>query len=154
MQIPTGASRLVFILAHPAGHVSAPRYYSPYFRESGLDWHMVPLDIAPEHLAETIRTLAKSRSVAWRRSRHPYAATRSRFRKSFSMMTRLFWTNLQVQPLATQLITVHRLTFLGRDFVNSVSGRNPAALGFSASNLGTDLQVRRNLTESLSTSLG
>jgi shikimate dehydrogenase len=64
MQLPTGASRFVFILAHPTGHVSAPRYYSPYFRESGLDWHMVPLDIAPEHLAETIRTLAKSRSVA------------------------------------------------------------------------------------------
>jgi shikimate dehydrogenase len=64
MRLPTGASRFVFILAHPAGHVSAPRYYSPYFRESGLDWHMVPLDIAPEHLAETIRTLAKSRSVA------------------------------------------------------------------------------------------
>ena len=64
MQLPTGASRFVFILAHPTGHVSAPRYYSPYFRESGLDWHMVPLDVAPEHLAETIRTLAKSRSVA------------------------------------------------------------------------------------------
>jgi shikimate dehydrogenase len=64
MRLPTGASRFVFILAHPAGHVSAPRYYSPYFRESGLDWHMVPLDIAPEHLAKTIRTLAKSRSVA------------------------------------------------------------------------------------------
>jgi shikimate dehydrogenase len=64
MQLPTGASRFVFILAHPAGHVSAPRYYSPYFWQSGLDWHMVPLDIAPEHLAETIRTLAKSRSVA------------------------------------------------------------------------------------------
>jgi shikimate dehydrogenase len=63
MQLPTGASRFVFIVAHPAGHVSAPRYYSPYFRESGLDWHMVPLDIAPEHLAETIRTLAKSRCV-------------------------------------------------------------------------------------------
>ena len=64
MRLPTGASRFVFILAHPARHVSAPRYYSPYFRESGLDWHMVPLDIAPEHLAETIRTLANSRSVA------------------------------------------------------------------------------------------
>jgi shikimate dehydrogenase len=64
MQLPTGASRFVFILAHPAGHVSAPRYYSPYFRDNGLDWHMVPLDVAPEHLSETIRALAKSGSVA------------------------------------------------------------------------------------------
>jgi shikimate dehydrogenase len=63
MQLPTGASRVVFILAHPASHVSAPRYYTPYFREQGLDWHMVPLDVAPEHLTETIRTLATSDSV-------------------------------------------------------------------------------------------
>ena len=52
------------ILAHPAGHVGAPRHYTPYFRDNGLDWHMVPLDIAPEHLTETIRVLAKSSSVA------------------------------------------------------------------------------------------
>jgi len=64
MQFPTGASRCIFIFAHPAGHVSAPRHYTPYFRDNGLDWHMVPLDIAPEHLTETIRTLAKSNSVA------------------------------------------------------------------------------------------
>ena len=64
MQLPTGASRFVFIFAHPAGHVGAPRHYTPYFHDNGLDWHMVPLDIAPEHLAETIRTLAKSPSVA------------------------------------------------------------------------------------------
>src|SRR5258705_1283086 len=64
MQLPTGASRFVFIFAHPAGHVGAPRHYTPYFHDNGLDWHMVPLDIAPEHLADPIRTLAKSPSVA------------------------------------------------------------------------------------------
>src|SRR5258705_2042667 len=64
MQLPTGASRFVFIFAHPAGHVGAPRHYTPYFHDNALDWHMVPLDIAPEHLAGTIRTLAKSPSVA------------------------------------------------------------------------------------------
>ena len=64
MQLPTGASRFVFIFAHPAGHVGAPRHYTPYFHDNGLDWHMVPLDIAPEHLADTICTLAKSPSVA------------------------------------------------------------------------------------------
>src|SRR5439155_7814266 len=64
MQLPTGASRFVFIFAHPAGHVGAPRHYTPYFHGNGLDWHMVALDIAPEHLAETVRTLAKSPSVA------------------------------------------------------------------------------------------
>jgi shikimate dehydrogenase len=63
MQLPTGASRFVFILAHPAGHVGASRHYSPYFWENGLDWPMVPLDVAPAHLAETIGTLARSDSV-------------------------------------------------------------------------------------------
>src|SRR5919197_6136427 len=64
MRLPTGASRFVFIFAHPAGHVGAPRHYTPYFQGNGLDWHMVPLDIASAHLADTIRTLAKSPSVA------------------------------------------------------------------------------------------
>src|SRR5882757_762018 len=63
VQLPTGASRVIFILSHPAGHVSAPRHDTPYFNESGLDWHLVPLDVAPENLAGTIRTLAKSASV-------------------------------------------------------------------------------------------
>src|SRR6201996_3167145 len=63
MQLPTGASRVVFILAHPATHVSAPRYYTPYFKEHGLDWHLVPLDVAPARLTETMRTLATSASV-------------------------------------------------------------------------------------------
>src|SRR5882757_6085673 len=63
MQLPTGASRLVFILAHPASHVSAPKFYSPFFWESGLDWHMVPMDVTPQDFFATVRELAKSSSV-------------------------------------------------------------------------------------------
>ena len=64
MNLPTGAARFVFILAHPAAHVVAPRYYTPFFQEAGLDWHMVPLDVAPENLSDTIRVLATSKSAA------------------------------------------------------------------------------------------
>jgi shikimate dehydrogenase len=64
MQLPTGASKVVFILAHPVDRVGAPRHYTPYFQEQGLDWHMVPLDVGPEHLTETIRALARSKSLA------------------------------------------------------------------------------------------
>ncbi|OAF05228.1 hypothetical protein AYJ54_22555 [Bradyrhizobium centrolobii] len=64
MKLPTGASRVVFIFAHPAGHVGAPRHYTPYFHEQGLDWHMVPMDVRPENLAETIRVLARSPNTA------------------------------------------------------------------------------------------
>jgi shikimate dehydrogenase len=63
MRFPTGTSRFVFILAHPAGHVGAPKFYTPYFEEAGLDWHMVPLDVAPDDLADTIRALARSSST-------------------------------------------------------------------------------------------
>lgn len=64
MQLPTGASRLVYVLAHPAGHVWAPRFYSPYFWDSGLDWHMVPMDVAPMDFVATVKALARSSSVA------------------------------------------------------------------------------------------
>jgi shikimate dehydrogenase len=63
MRLPTGASRFVFILAHPAGHVGAPKFYTPYFAAQGLDWHMVPLDVAPDDLASTILALARSGST-------------------------------------------------------------------------------------------
>jgi shikimate dehydrogenase len=63
MQLPTDASRLVFILAHPAGHVGAPRFYSPYFWDNGFDWHMVPMDVAPKDFAVTVKTLSRSCSV-------------------------------------------------------------------------------------------
>ena len=63
MQLPTGASRIVFILAHPAGHVVAPKYYTPYFQDNKLDWHMVPMDIAPQDFSGTVRTLSRSKSV-------------------------------------------------------------------------------------------
>ena len=58
VRVPTGASRVIFILAYPAGHVTAPRHYSPYFWEQGLDWHMVPLEVAPDDFAETVRRLS------------------------------------------------------------------------------------------------
>src|SRR5260370_29405422 len=64
MQLPTGASRFVFIFAHPAGHVGAPRYYSPYFRERGLDWHMVPLDVAPNNWPTCCALLANSTTAS------------------------------------------------------------------------------------------
>jgi hypothetical protein len=67
MDLPTGASRFVFILAHPAAHVVAPRYYTPFFQAAGLDWHMVPLDVAPENFSDAIR----AREVKERRGLQP-----------------------------------------------------------------------------------
>ncbi|SFM96953.1 shikimate dehydrogenase [Variovorax sp. OV329] len=55
----TGATRLVFILAHPIGHVKAPRVYNPAFAAAGLDWFQVPMGVAPEDLVAVLGQLAR-----------------------------------------------------------------------------------------------
>jgi shikimate dehydrogenase len=55
----SGATRLVPILAHPIGHVRAPRTYNPAFAEAGLDWFMVPMGVHPVDLAATLAQLAR-----------------------------------------------------------------------------------------------
>ena len=55
----SGATRLVPILAHPVGHVRAPRIYNPAFAAAGLDWHMVPMGVHPDDLAATVAQLAR-----------------------------------------------------------------------------------------------
>jgi shikimate dehydrogenase len=56
---PTGATRLIFILAHPVDHVRAPRVYNPAFAAAGLDWFQVPMGVRPQDLAATLRQLAR-----------------------------------------------------------------------------------------------
>jgi shikimate dehydrogenase len=55
----TGATRLVFILAHPIGHVGAPRVYNPAFAAAGLNWFQVPMGVAPDDLAPMLEQLAR-----------------------------------------------------------------------------------------------
>ena len=55
----TGATRIVPILAHPVDHVRAPRTYNPAFAAAGLDWHMVPMGVAPADLVATLAQLAR-----------------------------------------------------------------------------------------------
>lgn len=55
----SGSTRLVPILAHPVGHVRAPRIYNPAFAAAGLDWCQVPLGVHPDDLAATLVQLAR-----------------------------------------------------------------------------------------------
>lgn len=55
----SGSTRLVPILAHPVGHVRAPRIYNPAFAAAGLDWCQVPLGVHPDDLAATLAQLAR-----------------------------------------------------------------------------------------------
>jgi shikimate dehydrogenase len=56
---PSGATRLVPILAHPVQHVRAPALYNPAFAAAGLDWHQVPMGVHPDDLAATLEQLAR-----------------------------------------------------------------------------------------------
>ena len=53
----TGTTRLWGCIAHPADHVRAPMLFNALFAETGADKVMVPIDIPPQHLAETIEGL-------------------------------------------------------------------------------------------------
>ena len=55
----SGKTKLVPILAHPVDHVRAPRSYNPAFAAAGLDWHMMPMGVAPQDLAATLAQLAR-----------------------------------------------------------------------------------------------
>jgi len=53
----TGTTRLWGCIAHPADHVRAPMLFNAHFAETGADRVMVPLDIPPQNLAQTIEGL-------------------------------------------------------------------------------------------------
>ncbi|MFY9512256.1 MAG: shikimate dehydrogenase [Rubrivivax sp.] len=55
----SGQTRLVPILAHPVGHVKAPRSYNPAFAAAGLDWCQVAMGVHPDALADTLAVLAR-----------------------------------------------------------------------------------------------
>lgn len=54
----TGATRLVFVLAHPVDHVRAPRVFNPAFEAAGLNWLQVPLGVPPDRLSAVLDQLA------------------------------------------------------------------------------------------------
>ncbi len=62
-QVPLGKSKLIGILAHPAAHVRAPNLYTPAFWNAGLDWHLIPFDVAPRYLADTIRAFSRMENM-------------------------------------------------------------------------------------------
>lgn len=56
----SGATRLVYVIAHPVDHVRAPRVFNPAFQAAGLDWFQVPLGVPPEHLRSMLEQLART----------------------------------------------------------------------------------------------
>lgn len=58
----TGSTRVLGILADPIAHVKAPSGINAIARRRGRDAVMVPLQVAPEHLAALVETLRHLKS--------------------------------------------------------------------------------------------
>lgn len=52
-----GTTRLVGVLGHPIAHSRSPRMQNAALRALGLPWVYVPLDVAPDRLADALRGL-------------------------------------------------------------------------------------------------
>jgi shikimate dehydrogenase len=97
----TGATRLVFILADPVGHVQAPLIYNPAFARAGLDWCLVPLGVKPVDLAATVAQLAKAGNLQGLNITIPHKAA-----------ARALCAHLGPEARRTQVVNTMRL---GRD---------------------------------------
>ena len=56
----SGTTRFVPLLAHPCRHVRTPGVFNAECAGRGIDMAMVPLDVRPDMLAQTIAALVES----------------------------------------------------------------------------------------------
>lgn len=59
-----GATSVLVHLAYPSAHLRTPQLFNPRCAERGLNAVLVPWQVAPEHLADTMKTLRKAESIA------------------------------------------------------------------------------------------
>lgn len=59
-----GSTSVLIHLAHPAGHLQTPQLFNPRCAQRAIDAVLVPWQVAPEHLAETMNTLRHAESLA------------------------------------------------------------------------------------------
>lgn len=109
----SGKARLAGILGWPVSHSKSPRLHNHWIAEHGLDGAYVPLPVAPEHLAEAVKTL-----------RHVNFAGGNVTVPHKEAVLELVD---QVDPLAARIGAVNTLV-VGPD--GKLSGRNTDAVGF------------------------
>ncbi len=51
---------LAGVIGHPIAHSKSPRLHAHWLRRYNAPGHYIPMDVAPDHLAEVIRTLPKA----------------------------------------------------------------------------------------------
>ena len=60
----SGTTRFVPLLAHPCRHVRTPGVFNAECTQRGIDMAMVPLDVRPDMLAQTIAALRAMENLA------------------------------------------------------------------------------------------
>lgn len=60
----TGKTKIMFVLAHPVGHVRAPALLNDHFDQTGKDVAVSPLHVMPDDLGEALQFIRKLRNVA------------------------------------------------------------------------------------------
>lgn len=59
----TGATKVMFVLAHPVDHVRAPSILNAHFKKTGADIATVPLNVHPEDLAGVLDSIRRLQNV-------------------------------------------------------------------------------------------
>lgn len=59
----TGKTKIMFVLAHPAGHMRASDVLNTFFMRTGRDVAVSPLDIHPEDLGTVLSAIKRLRNV-------------------------------------------------------------------------------------------
>ena len=59
-----GKTSVLIHLAYPAGHLQTPQLFNPQCDKRGINAVLVPWQVSPEHLAETMNTLRHAESIA------------------------------------------------------------------------------------------
>ncbi|MBC2887097.1 shikimate dehydrogenase [Ochrobactrum sp. CM-21-5] len=60
----TGKSRILFVLAHPIGHVRASHVFNSHFAATGKDAAAVPLHVHPDDLQQVVDAIRKMKNVS------------------------------------------------------------------------------------------
>mgnify|MGYP004710028401 FL=1 len=60
----TGKSKILFVLAHPIGHVRASHVFNTHFNKTGKNAAAVPLHVHPDDLAQVTQSIRKIGNVS------------------------------------------------------------------------------------------
>ena len=82
----SGFTQVVAVIGHPITQVKSPENFNRYFADQQMDSVMIPVDIAPEAVADYLKTLRGWQTrFGWR---HSYTKTLSLPESTYALISR------------------------------------------------------------------